>query len=668
MPAKGIAIEPLGIDADASGKPLIPLTQASIYRFGHLIRLTESLLLKLFSEGLLSGTTHTCLGQELCQMSVVRALDRPHDQVLSNHRNHGHFLTYSGNFLGLIAEIMGRKAGVCGGIGGSQHLAFRNFHSNGVQGGMTAIGVGQALARRMRGQDGITAIIVGDGTLGEGLLYESMNLASIWRLPVLFVIEHNHIAQTTPTCETIGGEIEGRGAAFGLETTHLDDADPGFLLEVEAVVARVRAGRPSFLVIDTERLGPHSKGDDLRDSEEMKRIRRRDPLAAIGRGLDVDQRTEIERQNEEFIELMHQQALASPPTEVLVAEKTICLPAQSNGAAGHIAPAGNVRLQLNSALEELLRDDSRVVLLGEDLHDPYGGAFKVTANLSTRFPGRVISTPISEAGVTGTGIGLALEGYLPVIEVMFADFITLTMDQIFNHAVKFPGMFPDTCVPLVIRTPSGGRRGYGPTHSQSPESIMTALPGLTVVFPSHRHAVGAILKNAVLCWRNPTLFCEHKLLYSEIASLGEYRVLPDNGKDIGLELFPTLAWGGDAPDITLVAYGGMLPVVEQLRDELTSEELSVEIVAPSLLAPFPRRQLYDQLRSREAVIVIEEGYAESGFGAMLGAVLLEGGFRGRFGRVHPPPVPIPAARSLETRVLPGRDAILQRVLSVLEYS
>src|SRR5438045_6378079 len=178
-----IVTEPLAlIETNAQGQPVIPLTPAAVYQFGHLIRLTESLLLKLFGEGLLSGTTHTCLGQELCQMSVVRALQQPHDHILSNHRNHGHFLTYTANFLGLIAEIMGREAGVCGGIGGSQHLAWRNFHSNGVQAGMTAIGVGQALASRMRGEQGITAIIVGDGTFGEGLLYESLNLASIWKL------------------------------------------------------------------------------------------------------------------------------------------------------------------------------------------------------------------------------------------------------------------------------------------------------------------------------------------------------------------------------------------------------------------------------------------------------------------------------------------------------
>jgi len=135
-----------GVERDAHGKPRLPIEPESLYAFGHLIRSTEQLLLELFTKGLLSGTTHTCLGQELCQMAVVRALDDPDDVVLSNHRNHGHFLTYSGDFHGLVAEIMGRETGVCRGIGGSQHLAYRHFHSNGVQAGMSGIGVGLALA------------------------------------------------------------------------------------------------------------------------------------------------------------------------------------------------------------------------------------------------------------------------------------------------------------------------------------------------------------------------------------------------------------------------------------------------------------------------------------------------------------------------------------------
>ena len=245
------------------------------------IRLTEQLILEQFSRGLVSGTTHTCLGQELTAISVVRALDHPEDVVLSNHRNHGHFLTYSGDFLGLVAEIMGREAGVCGGRGGSQHLAYRHFHSNGVQGGMTGIGAGLALARKLRGSGGIVATIIGDGTLGQGLLYESMNLASVWQAPLLVVVENNGIAQTTDTRDTIGGDIEARGAAFGLPTWRFADDDPEFCRKVAAVVTEVRASRrPGFLVLDTRRMGPHSKGDDLRG---QRRARRHSRARSAGR-------------------------------------------------------------------------------------------------------------------------------------------------------------------------------------------------------------------------------------------------------------------------------------------------------------------------------------------------------------------------------------------------
>jgi 2-oxoisovalerate dehydrogenase E1 component len=655
-------VEPLTVDR----REPIPLEDVALYRFGHRIRLTEQLLLKLFGEGQLSGTTHTCLGQELCQMAVVRALQGPHDHVLSNHRNHGHFLTYSRSFLGLIAEIMGRQAGVCGGVGGSQHLAFENFHSNGVQAGMTAIGVGQALARRLDGRTGLTAIIVGDGTLGEGLLYESMNLASIWNLPVLFVVEHNRIAQTTSTRDTIGGGIVERGEAFGLRTFRLSDDDPGFLRQVDEFVASVRIRHPALLVIDTERLGPHSKGDDLRDAGEMSYIRQRDPLAALGRRLPPEERAGIEAENRALMDDVHREALASPPARPAGSAPTILRPARQHPCAAHVPVEGNVRLQLNAALGELLRDEARVILLGEDLHDPYGGAFKVTQGLSTAHPDRVISTPISEAGVVGAGIGLALAGYLPIVEIMFADFITLAMDQVFNHAVKFPGMYPDTDVPLVVRTPSGGGRGYGPTHSQCPENLLAAVPGLTVISPSHRHAVGGLLKAAVLRWPNPTVFLEHKLLYAERAEPASYTSLAPHPDDLGLELFPTLVDGPASPDVTVVAYGGMVPSVERLKDELTGEELSVEIVAPALLNPMPKRQLVRHLLDREAVLVVEEAYAETGFGCALGAALLEGGFRGRFGRVSPPPVPIPAARSLETTVLPDRTRMLSAIVRLLD--
>ncbi len=647
------------------GRPSIGLSDREVYQYGHLIRSSERLLLDLFTQGLLSGTTHTCLGQELCQMSVVRALGHPEDAVLSNHRNHGHFLTYSGNFVGLIAEIMGRAAGVCGGIGGSQHLAYKHFHSNGVQAGMTAIGVGLAMARQRRESDAIVAAVVGDGTLGEGLLYEAMNLASIWKLPMLFVLENNGIAQTTLTANTIGGgSIEERGKAFGLSTWHFDDASDDFMSDVEGVVATIRARRtPGLLVIDTKRLGPHSKGDDLRDAEEMLAISRRDPLLRVGARLDDDARAEIEEQNRAFMEHVRETAEASPDATALVARTSILRPATPSAVSSE-RRAGNVRAQINAALDDLLANHPDVILLGEDMHEPYGGAFKVTQTLSTKFEDRVVSTPISEAGIVGTAIGLAMEGFLPVVEIMFADFVTLAMDQLFNHAVKFPGMFGGVEIPIVVRTPSGARRGYGPTHSQSTENLMCAVPGLTVLSPSHRHDVGLVVKNAVLRWPNPTVFFEHKLLYGEKGEAGDYTVLPSD--DVGTDLFPTIVSAARGePDVTIVTHGGMLPFVEKFREEMRAEEVEIELIVPSLLSPLPKRSLVEHLSKRARVAVFEEGYADSGFGTSLGAALAEAGYTGRFRRLNAPSVPIPAARSLEPFVVPGSRQMLDTIADLL---
>jgi 2-oxoisovalerate dehydrogenase E1 component len=656
-------------ERETGGKPTIGCDPQSIYSFALLIRRTEELLLRLFSQGLLSGTTHTCIGQELCAMSVVRALNNPADVVLSNHRNHGHFLTYSGDFLGLVAEIMGRSAGVCGGIGGSQHLAFRGFHSNGVQGGMTAIGAGHALALKRREEDGIVVVIIGDGTTGQGLLYESLNLASVWAVPMLFVLENNNIAQTTPTADTVGGSLEARGSAFGLRTWHLNDSDPDFLKNSESVVEEIRAsGHPGFLVIDTCRLSPHSKGDDLRDPKVMDALRARDPLARLGRDLGPNLKGEIDNAADEFLNEVYRQAMASPEAKFNEPKRHIFVADRipPDAASAIIDNIGtNVRASLNNALDELLAGHPEVIILGEDLHDPYGGAFKVTAGLSTRYPGRVISTPISEAGVVGAAIGLALHGYRPVVEIMFADFLSLAMDQLYNHAVKFPGMFPEARVPLVVRTPSGGRRGYGPTHSQSPENLMTGVPGLTIVFPSHRHDPGLLLRRAVLGWNSPTVFFEHKLLYGRTVDNADYRELEPDPSDPGGAWFPALSRGSGEPDVSLVAYGDSVRLAESVATQLEEEEISFEIVAPSLLAPLPRATLVNHLISSPRIVVIEEAPTEFGFAAELGTALLEAGFQGRYRRVASPPVPIPAARSLETTVLPSEQDVLDCVFDTI---
>jgi 2-oxoisovalerate dehydrogenase E1 component len=252
---------------------------------------------------------------------------------------------------------------------------------------------------------------------------------------------------------------------------------------------------------------------------------------------------------------------------------------------------------------------------------------------------------------------------------MFADFSTLVMDQIYNHAVKFPGMFDDARIPLVVRTPSGGRRGYGPTHSQSMENLMAAVPGLTVVFPTFRHDPGELLRRAVSDWNYPTFFFEHKLMYGRIVESSEYTELPANDLDAAAALFPTIRRGASDPDVCLIAIGDAVSIAEAVAAQLAAEEVETEILIPSLLSPLPRHTLLPHLMQRSRIVVIEEAPSACGFSAELGAALLEAGYRGKYRRVAPPPVPIPAARSLELDVLPSEstvfDTVVESILSDL---
>ena len=258
------------------------------YRVAAGIRAFEQTLLDLFSAGNLSGTTHTCLGQEVAQVAVSAALQRERDCIFSNHRGHGHFLSYCGEAQLLFAEILGLPEGLCRGRGGSQHLQYRNFYSNGIQGGTVGNATGIALAEKLRESGAISVVWVGDGTFGEGLVYESMNMASLWSLPIVFVAELNGMAQTTPTSVHMSGTIAGRCAGFGIEATEVPGDDIKAAIQTaRTVFEATRAdSRPRCLISRAVRLGPHSKGDDTRDKDEMAAAWAADPLAKLRSCLD----------------------------------------------------------------------------------------------------------------------------------------------------------------------------------------------------------------------------------------------------------------------------------------------------------------------------------------------------------------------------------------------
>lgn len=278
-----------------------------------LIRKFEERVLDLFAEGVLFGTTHCYIGQEANAVGIINHL-RSGDIVWSSHRCHGHYLAFTGDVEGLMAELMGKATGVVGGRGGSQHLCRAGFFSNGVQGGIVPAATGMAFAEKYKGTGNIVAVFLGDGTLGEGVVYESFNIAALWRLPILYVIENNRYAQSTPVERQLAGSIAARPRAFGIGTTELSSFDASEIFEESrAIVSRVRSdGAPHAFVINTYRFCHHSKSDDHRDPREIESWRAFDPIKILGERLTADVVRELEARAFERVRAAEEAARRAP--------------------------------------------------------------------------------------------------------------------------------------------------------------------------------------------------------------------------------------------------------------------------------------------------------------------------------------------------------------------
>jgi pyruvate/2-oxoglutarate/acetoin dehydrogenase E1 component len=342
---------------------------------------------------------------------------------------------------------------------------------------------------------------------------------------------------------------------------------------------------------------------------------------------------------------------------------------------------------LNRALHRAFADDPAVLLLGEDVLDPYGGAFKVTRGLSSAYPERVLTTPVSEAGIVGVAAGMALRGLRPVVEIMFGDFLTLAADQLVNHVAKFRWMYNDQVrLPLVIRTPMGGRRGYGPTHSQTLEKLFLGVPGLRLLAPTALGDPEGLLYDAICHSADPVLFIENKLLYN----------MPLHGDELAADFtfHPTirpLRDGGENPSyllslrdapparLCLAAYGYMAELALQAARCLAYEhEVFVELFVPTELSTFSAagggypglQPLLSSLQRTHQLLTVEEGTLTQGWGAEITARSAEalGGQLHAVRRVAARDLPVPASGPLESRVLPGVDDIVQAALALTSRS
>ena len=640
----------------------------NIYKKALFIRRVEETFLELFSKGKINGTVHTCIGQEISAICALKYIDFENDFVISNHRCHGHFLAYCDNAKGLIAELMGKITGVCAGIGSSQHLQYKNFFSNGIQGGILPLSAGISLSEKLNKSKKVVVVFIGDGTLGEGAVYESLNIISRWKLPILIVLENNFYAQSTNQEDTLAGSIKERFGAFGIKTieSSIWDEDNLIINSKKSIEFVKNNLLPCAHIIDSYRLSPHSKGDDLRDNKEILSFTKKDPLERFklsNFNLYENYLKEINDEINLIIEEVNAEGSLNYNQYV----------GKYDGNNSHSFVEGK-ELQkiygklINEYFINKLKDDNKTLFIGEDVLSPYGGAFKIADKLSELYPEQVFTTPISELSITGIGNGLSINGYKPYIEIMFGDFLGLTFDQILNHASKFFHMYNKkiTC-PIVIRTPMGGGRGYGPTHSQSIEKFFLGIDNFKVI------ALNLFI-NPLVIYENihsidsPVLVIENKLDYTRVLDynfLNFYNFEISNSKFPITKLTPKFL----SPKVTLVSYGGNSKLITEAMEKLLIEhEISIELFFLSSISPLIGADINEILISTEKtgkLITLEEGSTNAGFGSEVISIIAQKSKNQiKYFKLGAEPVPIPSQIQLEKKALPNLDSLIDSILKI----
>ena len=624
-----------------------------------LIRRVEESFLELFSQGKLNGTVHTSVGQEFSAVAFAGQLEK-RDFIFSNHRCHGHYISFTKDYEGLIAELMGKEIGTCGGVGSSQHLCKNNFYSNGIQGGIVPVSAGMALANKLKNTGAMGIVFIGDGTLGEGIIYETMNIVSKWEIPLLIVCENNKYSQSTAQNTTLAGDILSRAKAFDIETHHSNTWDTDKLIEdAKKSISSVRKKqKPIFHLVDTYRLNPHSKGDDFRDKDEISAYREKDPITIYAKKHPKEYESILDSVNSKihkFIETIENE------NELPIDKYYIDDSENIQSEYSEIKEVNTRQVDLlNKFFDETLNKDKNMVYLGEDVLSPYGGAFKVSKNLSEKYPSQIFSTPISEQAITGITNGLALAGMKPYLEIMFGDFVTLSLDQIINHASKFYHMYNKqvTC-PMVLRTPMGGGRGYGPTHSQTLDKFLIGIDNVKTI------ALNTLIDPAILYEQihteiHPTIVIENKLDYGrKIAKkrVKNYIYEKNSEKYPLIRLRPLKS----KPTATLVTYGGMVDTVLNIIEDMFLDlDIKVEVFVLTKIHPLNLEDIVKSVEITGKLYTVEEDSAFAGLGAEIVAQVSESSNKPFIARrIASLPVPIASSRTLETEVITNKNRIIK---------
>jgi 2-oxoisovalerate dehydrogenase E1 component len=645
----------------------------ALYRGMLRIRLFEERAAALYAEGRIPGFLHLSVGQEAVPAGTCFALE-PGDVITSTHRGHGHVLAKGLDVRGAFAELFGREAGSCRGRGGSMHIADPSlgiFGANGIVGAGVPIAVGAATAAALRADGGIAVAFFGDGAVSTGAFHEGATLAGSWQVPVVLLCENNQFSEFTAASPAEGESgFEHRARAYGLDFARLDGNDVAAVaLAMRDIAARVRAGgQPVLVEAVTFRVRGHYEGDQqrYRDPELDRRWLARDPIdrarsellarSVTGLGqIDAAVRAEIDEAAQWAL------AQAEPPAAALADHVA---PPVNPAAAETALPAGAEPIRMSRAVRAALRyelaADPRVFVAGIDV-GAGGNVFGLTRGLLADFPGRVRDTPIAETAIIGMGVGAAMAGLRPVVEIMYSDFMAVCFDQIINQAAKLRYMTGGrVSVPLTIRTQFGAGRSSGAQHSQSLEAMLAHVPGLAVVMPSTPADAYGLLR-AAIAYDGPVIVIEHRLLYEKSGP----GFTDDHFVPIG-----KAAVTRTGADVTIVSYSRMAAESLAAAERLARDGIDAEVIDLRTIAPLDWDTVLASFAKTSRMVVAAEAVVDFGVGAEVAARAVDAGFWNLDApvlRVGAPPTPAPYSPALEQAWVPDGtqvEAAVRRLMSI----
>ena len=618
----------------------------------------------LYRDGEVPGFVHLSTGQEASAVGACWPI-LPTDVITSNHRGHGHCLAKGLPPLAMFAELMGKDPGTNRGRGGSMHIADPSigiFGANGIVAAGLPIAVGAAAASQLRADGGVAVAFFGDGAIAQGAFHEAVNLASVWQLPVVFWCENNGYAEFSPAATQTAATLERRSSGYDVDYVAVDGNDVTATATVMTrVVEAVRGGGgPAIVEATTYRWHGHYEGDPqrYREQAEVDAWKDRDPLIAHARRLEsagftsddiASLESSVARELDEAVEKARR--LAPPDTADLGAFVTRPRPQPPEPPAPtEDAPVFRTLDAVHSALEVELAGDDRVFVAGIDVAQG-GNVFGLMRGLHDKFGDRVRDTPISETAIMGLGVGAAMAGMRPVVELMYLDFVGVCLDQLLNQAAKMPFMTGGTAeMALTVRTQFGAGRSSGSQHSQSLEALLAHIPGLSVVMPSTPADTYGLLRAAIQD-PNPVVFIENRLLYGMKGPQPPEEYILPIGKSAVVR---------SGTDVTVVSVSRMVHEALAAAETAAGEGVSVEVIDLRTVAPLDMAPILESVHKTSRLLIAHEAVVPFGIGAEIAATVAREAFwdlDAPIVRVGAAPTPPPYAPNLEREWLPDRHDI-----------